>query len=86
MNILNLKLVILLDYQNIKTFLLKTIFQISLKKILLLKKLKTLFHGPMLLVILKTKKIVKKNCKKTNQREFIVEKVIRRKDNKLYVD
>ena len=40
----------------------------------------------MLLVILKTKKKVKKNCKKTNQREFIVEKVIRRKDNKLYVD
>ena len=40
----------------------------------------------MLLVILKTKKIVQKNCKKTSQREFIVEKVIRRKDNKLYVD
>ena len=30
----NLKLVILLEYQNIKTFLLKAIFQIVLKKFL----------------------------------------------------
>ena len=35
--ILNLKLVILLEYQNIKTFLQKAMFQISLKKFLLLK-------------------------------------------------
>ena len=32
--ILNLKLVILLEYQNIKTFLKKTMFQIGLKKFL----------------------------------------------------
>ena len=35
MKILNLKLVILLEYQNIKTFLQKLIFQIGLRKFLL---------------------------------------------------
>ena len=37
----NLKLVILLEYQNIKTFLQKVILQIGLKKSLLLKSYKT---------------------------------------------
>ena len=39
--ILNLKLVILLEYQNIKTYLQKAMFQIGLKKLLSLKKLKS---------------------------------------------
>ena len=43
----------------------------------------------MLLVILKVKKFLqhftKKNCKKTNQKEFIIVKVMKRKDDKLYV-
>ena len=43
----------------------------------------------MLLVILKLKKLLerftKKNCRKTNQKEFRVEKVIKRKGGKLYV-
>ena len=43
----------------------------------------------MLLVILKEKKLLerftKKNCKKTNQKKFRVEKVIKRKGGKLYV-
>ena len=43
----------------------------------------------MLLVILKVKKFLqhfaKKNCKKTNQKEFIIAKVMKRKDDKLYV-
>ena len=43
-------------------------FQIGLKKFLLLKKLKTLWRGHILLVILKAKKLIegftKKNCKK----------------------
>ena len=43
----------------------------------------------MLLVILKMKKLLerftKKNRKKTNQKEFTIEKVIKRKGNKLYV-
>ena len=43
----------------------------------------------MLLVILREKKFLerftKQNCQKTNQKEFGVEKVIKRKDDKLYV-
>ena len=34
-----------LEYQNIETFLQKAMFQIGLKKILWLKKLKALFRG-----------------------------------------
>ena len=44
----------------------------------------------MLLVVLKEKKLLecfmKKNCKKTNQKEFRVGKRIKRKDDKLYVE
>ena len=45
------KLVIVYEYQNTKTFLLKGIYLIGVKKYLLLKKLKILFHGLMLLMI-----------------------------------
>ena len=48
-------------------------FQIGLKKFLLLKKLKTLCRGHLLLVILKAKKLLerftKKELQKTNQKE-----------------
>ena len=64
-------------------------FQIGLKKLLLLRKLKILFRRHMLLVILKVKKLLKRfkkhNCKKTNQKEFRNEKVINRKGDKLYI-
>ena len=43
--ILNLKLVIMLEFQNIKTFLLKDMLQIGRKKFLLLVKLKMQFLG-----------------------------------------
>ena len=43
--ILNLKLVVLSEYQNIKIFLQKVTLQIVLKKFLWLKKLKILCHG-----------------------------------------
>ena len=66
------KLVILLEYQNIKTFLQKAKFQIGLKKFLLLQQLKILFGGYMLLVILKSKKLLehftKMNCKNKSKR------------------
>ena len=43
----------------------------------------------MLLVILKVNKLLerfmKKSCKKTNQQPFRIEKVIKKKANKLYV-
>ena len=66
--ILNSKLVILLEYQNIKTFLQEVTFQIGLKKFLLLQKLKILFRGHMLSLVLKVNKLferfTKTNCKK----------------------
>ena len=44
----------------------------------------------MSLVILKEKKLLERfmetNCKKTNQKEFRVQKVIKRKSDKLYVN
>ena len=46
------------EYQNIKTFLHKVLFQIGRKKFLLLKKLKILCHGHMLLMILIEKKLL----------------------------
>ena len=49
--ILNLKLVILLEYQNINIFLEKVKLQIGPKKFLSLQKLKILCRGHMLLVI-----------------------------------
>ena len=42
---------------TIKIYLQKAIFQIGLKKFLWLKKLKTLFRGHILLLLLRTKKV-----------------------------
>ena len=72
---------ILLVHQNIKTFLPKTKFQIGLKKFLLLKKLKILFRGHMLLVILKVKNLLE--CfKKKNNCEKQAKKSLELKNNK----
>ena len=63
-------------------------FQFGLKKFLLLEKLKMLFRGHMLLVILKVKKLLEdftKELQKINQEQFRVEKIIKRKGDKLYV-
>ena len=68
LNLVYNKLVTMQECQNIKTFLQNVTFQIGLKKILLLQKLKILFRRHMLLVILKVRKCLKcftkKNCKK----------------------
>ena len=48
----------MLEYQNRKIFLQKAMFQIGLKKFFWLKKLKTVFHGHTLLVILNVKKLL----------------------------
>ena len=69
--------------------MLKDILRIGLKKILWLKKLKTLFHRHVISEI-NGEKIIgifckKKNCIKTNHKEFRIEKVIKKKGNKLYV-
>ena len=65
--ILNLKWVIMLEYQNIIIFLKKFTLQIDLKKFLWWRKLKVLCCGHMLLIILKKKLLecfAKNNCKK----------------------
>ena len=66
--ILNLKLVIMQEFLNIKIFSLKDTHQIGLKKFLLLVKLKIQFHEHMLLMISMVKKLLehfmKKNCKR----------------------
>ena len=76
--------------QNIKSFLQNTVFQISLKKLLWLKKLKPLYPGNLLLSSdIKDEEIVGifyiKELQRTNQKEFRGEKVIKRKSDKLYV-
>ena len=52
----NLKMMISLEYHNIKIFLQKTIFQIGLEKFWGLKELKILCRGHMLFMILREKK------------------------------
>ena len=72
-----------------KNILQKVTLKISLKKFLLLRKLKILCHGHMLLMILTEKKLLKlftkKYCKKQIKKGFRIEKVIKRKDDKLHV-
>ena len=75
----------LLEYQNIKTFLEKAMFIIGFKTFLGLKK--SLCRGHKLLVILKAKKLLqrfkKKNCK--NQIKSLELKAIKKKADKLYI-
>ena len=63
-----LKLVILLEYQNINFFLQKSMFQIGMKQILLLKKLKKTVTWAYVISDLKNEEIVatfhEKDCKK----------------------
>ena len=51
-------------YQNIETFLQNVTFQIGLKKILRMQKLKILLCGHMLLVILMVNKLLERFTKK----------------------
>ena len=59
------------------------------KKVFVIKKLKILFRGDILLMVLMEKKLLecftKTNSEKTNQKEFRIEEVIKRKGDKLHV-
>ena len=84
----NLKLVILLKYWNIKTFLQKVTLHIGLKKFLWLKKLKILYRGHVINDLNGeeiTGTFYENELQKTNQKEFRIKKVIKRKDDKSYV-
>ena len=76
-------------FQNLKMYLLKDIHLNGVKKFLLLKKIKNTVPWTYAISDLNGKEIVgsfyEKELQKTNQKEFRVEKVIKRKGNKLYV-
>ena len=61
----------------------------SVENFMIKKVKKALCHRHLLLVILTQMTLLehftKGNCKETNQKDFRVEKVIKRKDDKLYV-
>ena len=86
--VLNSKLVIMLGFQNKKTFLLNDALKIGQKKFLLLAKLKIQFRGHTLLVTWMVNQLLevfmKKNCKIISQEKFRIEKVLKRKGDKLY--
>ena len=71
---LKYKMVIMSEYQNIKIFWQKITLKIVRKKFLWLKKLKILYCGHMLLMILIEKKLserlTKINCKKQIKNNF----------------
>ena len=77
------KLVIMFEYQNIKIFLQKAMFQICLQKFLWLQKLKIVCRGHILPVILTGKKLMeyftKENCKKQIKKEFRAWKKLKEK-------
>ena len=83
------KLVILLEYQNIKIFLPKVTVQISLKKFLWLRKVKNTVLWTYVINDLNGEKIVgtfyEKELWKANQKEFRIQEVIKRKGDKLYI-
>ena len=66
----------------------KGIYRIGQKKDSLLKKLKILFHGHVI-NDLNGEEIIgtfyEKELQKTNQQEFRIEKILKRKGDKLYV-
>ena len=79
---------IIWEYQNTEPFLLKDILQTDLKNFLWSKKLKIQFHGDISLMILMVKKLLEyfiKKPQKTKRNGFRMEKVIKKKGNKLYV-
>ena len=85
--ILNLKLVITSEYQNTKRFLLKDTRKSGQKKFLLLAKLINTvpwtyqyLNGELI-----TGSFFEKELQKSSQEKFRVEKVIKRKGEKLYV-
>ena len=82
----NLKLMVMLKYENIYIYI---FLQIELKKFLWLKKLKIQWRGHILLVTLMERKLserfTKNELQKANQKVFRIKKVIKKKHDKLYV-
>ena len=78
----------MLEFQSIKTFLLKDMLQIGLERFLVLLKLKLQFLGRVVNDLSGeeiTRRFYEKELQKTSQKEFRIEKVLKRKGDKLYV-
>ena len=73
------------EFLTIKILLLKDTCRIGLKKILLLVKLKIEFHGHDLSGEEIIGTFYEKELKKTNQKEFRIEKLLKKKCDKLSV-
>ena len=85
---LNLKLVIMSEYQNTKNLLLKNVLQIGQKKFFF-SKIKNTVSWTYVISGLTGEPIVggfyeKKNCKNLDQQEFRIGKATKRKDDKLH--
>ena len=82
-------MVTMLEYRDMKKFLQKAMSQIGLKKYLWLKNVKNTAPWTNVISDLGGEEIVgafhRKELAKTNQQEFTLEKVIKRKGDKLYV-
>ena len=77
----------MLEYQDIKTFLQKAMFQIGLKFLRFIR-LKTVLSRYVISDLKEeeiAEKFYAKELQKTNQKDFRVEKVIKRKCDKIYV-
>ena len=79
----------MLQFKNIKNFLLKVTLPIGRKKFLLLVKLKIQLLGLILLVTwmasLLLEVFTKKEFQKTSEEKIRIEKILKRKGDKLYV-
>ena len=77
------------EFLNTKIFLLKDTHQTGLKRFFVIKEVKNSVPWAYVIDDLNGEEIIgtfyEKELQKTNQKEFRVEKVIKRKGNKLYV-
>ena len=80
----------MLELQNIKIFWLKDTLRTGKKKFLLLEKLKLQLRGIYIISDLNGEETAgsnyEKELQKTNQEKFRIEKGIKRKDNRFYVN
>ena len=86
-NNLNLKLVIMLQFEDMKKFLLEDMLQFCPKQFLLLAKLQSIVPWTWVINDLSGEEIIgtfyEKELQKTNQKEFRIKKVIKRKGERL---
>ena len=85
----NFKLVIMLEYQNYKNFFANSYTPNWSEEVFVIKKVKNTVPWTYVINDLNGKEIVgtfyQNELQKTDQKEFRIEKVIKRKGNKLYV-